>query len=150
MNLRTSAITSAAIIVAALISSCASSDSRLLGQWRSNRTHSVATFPHRKNLSVDKRAQFDGFFGRLTLTYTRRHVLAELPPRANEAPFRERTPYRVVAADSDSVTIKGKDLLSATETLTAIHFVGPNRYWVPIGTSGGREYFDRVDTCQKR
>ena len=62
-----------------------------------------------------------------------------------EPPFRQRIPYRVLASDADSVTVAFTDTLSCEETTKRLHFVGPNRYWIPLGSGGGREYFDRVD-----
>ena len=78
-------------------------------------------------------------FGRLTLAYTRRYIYSELPPKENEPPYRQRIPYRVLASDASSVTI------STADTTMKIHFIGPNRYWIPLGTKGVREYFDRID-----
>ena len=138
-------MTAASLVILALVSGCASSDSRLIGRWHSNRSLSLVTFPHRKQLPSAKRAFFDGIFGRLTLSYTRRYIFSELPPKGTEEPFRQRIPYRVLTSDSDSVTINSKDISSGSETTTPIHFVGPNRYWIPLGTKGGREYFDRLN-----
>lgn len=135
----------AAVAMVTLASGCASSDSRLLGHWRSNRALTITTLPHRKQLSPVKRAFFDGIFGRLNLTYTRRYIYSELPPKRTEPPFRQRIPYRVVAFDGDSVTIATKGASSAAESTTEIHFIGSHRYWIPLGTKGGKEYFDRLD-----
>lgn len=135
----------AAVAIVALASGCASSDSRLIGRWRSNRALTITTFPHRKQLPPAKRAFFDGIFGRLTLTYTRRYIYSELPPKQTEAPFRQRLPYRVLASDTDSVTIATEDTPSAADSTKQIHFIGPNRYWIPLGTKGGKEYFDRLN-----
>jgi hypothetical protein len=135
----------AAIAIVALVTGCASSDSRLLGRWQSNRSLTIATFPHRKQLPAAKRAFFDGMFGRLTLNYTRRYIYSELPPKETEPPFRQRIPYRVLASDADSVTIATNDTSSPDDSTKQIHFIGPNRYWIPLGTKGGREYFDRLN-----
>ena len=136
-------VTAIALAVVALVSGCMSADSRLIGHWRSNRPLSIATFPHRRQLTPDKRAFFDDLFGKLTLAYTRRYIHTQLPPRSTEPPFRRRIPYRVLASDSESVTIALEDRSADPDSTKKIHFVGPNRYWIPLGSKGGREYFDR-------
>jgi hypothetical protein len=133
-----------AVAAVSLVSGCSSSDSRLIGDWRSNRALTVASFPPQRKLTPDRRASFDGLFGRLTLNYTRRYLYTHLPTKSTEPPFRQRIPYRVLASDAGSVTIALKDSLGGQHTTQQIHFVGPNRYWIPLGTKGAREYFDRL------
>ena len=139
-----STVAAAALAMVALVSGCASSDSRLVGNWRSNRALSIATFPHRDQLTSDKRAFFDSMFGRLTLTYTRRYIQTELPPKGSGQPFRQSIPYRVLASDANSVTIVLKDTLTGHDATKQIHFVGADRYWIHLGTKDSREYFDRL------
>lgn len=134
----------ASLLAATLLSACESHDSRLIGRWRSNRELSIRTFPHREKLAADKRAIFDNLFGKLTLTYTQRYVETEMPSTGSEAPFRQRSAYRIISSDADSVTVAFEDAPIEGDTTKVIHFEGPNRYWIPVGISNGKEYFDRV------
>lgn len=138
-------LTAAVIAVATVASGCASSDPRLVGRWRSNRPLSTATFSVRNRLTPTKRALFDSIFGKYVLTYTPRYIDTEMPAKNTRRPYRQRIPYRVVASDAESVTIVGKERPGSGESTKRIHFVGPNRYWISVGTSGGREYFDRLE-----
>ena len=134
----------AAASIAALVTGCASADSRLIGRWHSNRPLTVASFPHRQHLSPARRTSFDSLFGRLSLTYSRRYIHSELPVRDSDQLSRQRIPYRVLATTDDSVTIETGDN-SQRGTPTVIHFISPNRYWMPLPGMRGREYFDRVN-----
>jgi len=134
----------AALATVALFSGCRATDARLIGKWRSNGPLSVPTFPHRQQLTAEKRAFLDGMFGRLTVTYSERYCESELPPKHDEEPSRQRIVYRVIASDADSVTIELKDAPTGHDITNLIHFVGPNRYWISVGDRGGREYFDRL------
>jgi hypothetical protein len=138
-------LTAVAIFVAVLGSGCASTDSRLIGRWRSNRPLSVSTFAVRNRLTPAKRALFDSIFGKFTLTYTSRYIDTEMPSKDAAQPYRQRIPYRVVASDAESVTIVAKDSPGFGESTKRIHFVGQKRYWISVGSSAGREYFDRLE-----
>ncbi len=141
---RSAAKAIALLLVGVLFWGCHASDSRLIGRWKSNRDLSITTFPHRERLSPEKRAIFDGVFGRLTVTYTRHHVEIDMAAMAQEQPIRERARYRVIGSTANSVTVRFRDVPFEGDSTKTIHFVGPDRYWILVGESGGREYFDRV------
>ena len=125
-------------------SGCASTDSRLIGTWKSNRKLTLPTFPNREQLTSDKRAFFDSIFGKLRVTYATRQMTMELPGESGAPPFRQSCAYRLSSFDADSVTIVHPDAVTGKQTSTVVHFDGPSRYWVAVGEKGGREYFDRV------
>jgi hypothetical protein len=125
-------------------SGCASSDSRLIGTWKSNRELTLPTFPNREQLTPDKRAFFDSIFGKVRVTYSARQMTTELPGESGAPPFRQSYAYRVSSFDTNSVTIRHPDPITGNQTSTIIHFEGTSRYWEAVGEKGGREYFDRV------
>jgi hypothetical protein len=134
----------ALLFVAVILVGCAAYDSRLEGRWKSNRELTMASFTVRKFLSPAGRAKVSSIFGKLVLNYDRGTVIEEMPSSSGQPPWRHRSRYRVVAADSDSLVYVMAQGPFGKPLISYVHFDGPNRYWIYLGSSGTKEYFDRI------
>ena len=112
-------------------------DRRLLGTWCSDREATVAEWRFRKRLSPEKRRRFLDIFGHLRITYSPTRVRVIF--HKEEAVGR----YELLATDPESVAIRhGVMSLDETPRIQHLHFEGPDRYWIALGSN--REWFKRV------
>ena len=133
------------LVVAIALVGCATHDPRLEGRWKSNKGLSAATFRPQKSFLQAARAKFASIFGKLVVTYDHGTVTAEMPSSNGEPPWRHRSRYRVVASDADSlVYVMVRGPFDDKPQISYIHFDSPNRYWIYMGSSGAKEYFDRI------
>ena len=144
MNTNQVALFAALFANITLLVGCASRDRRIEGRWKSNKQLTVATIQLRKPITPAKRAKLDDIFGKLVLVYDRTHISAEMPPCNGYPVWCNRTRYRVVASDHDSLAYISSNPLTGEREISHIHFDGPNRYWLYLPVIGWREYFDRI------
>jgi hypothetical protein len=81
-------------------------------------------------------------FGRLELRYTRDRCYSRYEGHESVST------YKVVAKDKYSVAVVSANPVAGRQ-IVHIHFAG-SRYWVPLGSSGLREFFKRVKGKNKR
>ena len=117
-------------------------DARLVGTWRSDRRRTIEEIEARSDIPEPRRAALSALFGHLTLRYTRTHCYSTFKGKT------ERLPYRVVAANSDSLVVVSPSALAEEESIHHIRFDDleprPGHYWVSLGTI--REFFRRIKT----
>jgi len=135
------------ILSMGLLAGCTRGDTRLLGQWRSNRDATVAAAlqqdPRWRQLPPEKFERFRDMFGDMTLTYSDGMVTTIYHGKQDS--FR----YRVVSRGSDFVVIRTETPLMDKDRDIRIRFVdGGASYWVDTGPLGNdlQERFDRVTT----
>lgn len=115
---------------------------RLRGVWKSNRELTLATFKNLPPMNAERRARFEGIFGKLTITYESARLCSRLPDEASEPIWQE---YKVVIEHGDVVWIESYDSIQKAKIRIQITFEGENRYWIHLDESKGtKEYFDRV------
>ncbi len=83
-------------------------------------------------------------FGKLTLTFDGRYFTSEMPRKRGEDAWIQRERYRIVASDEESLVYVFQKSRKDPKTIQRVYFDGPNRYWIYLGSSGWKEYFDRV------
>lgn len=75
-------------------------DRRLLGAWRSDKTQTLSEWRFAPGTSPEASAKVEALFGKLVLRYTRARVFTEFEGDKTVCP------YRVVAADEQSVAME--------------------------------------------
>ena len=133
-----------ALVCFALVGGCASTDPRLIGSWKSNKKLTVASLRYPKPIAAAKRARFESLFGKMVVTYDRTHVTLETPPTPGQPAWRDRSRYRVVASDQNSVALVSTNPLTGEREISHVHFDSPDRYWLYLYGTGWKEYFDRI------
>jgi len=123
-------------LLANIAGHCEMRDSRLIGTWKSDRHRTLREIRPCDDLSPRAQSLYDRVFGKLILKYTQTTFTASGIGDA------ERTKYRVIASDSESVVIQFADALTESSILRQIHFDGPDRYWIALGRF--REWFRRL------
>lgn len=120
----------------------------LIGSWKSNRELSVATVKLANPLPPEKRARFDNlFFGNAVITFSPTEYSVFTPALEKYPAKTVTTGYRIVAASDRQMVIRTRDEKTQKDEDDALHFEGPNRFWMEItGVAGvtGHDYYDRV------
>jgi hypothetical protein len=111
-------------------------DSRLLGTWRSDAPTTVRELAVRRDMKLAKHKELARMFGKLELRYTRNRCYSRYEGHESVSK------YKVVAKDKYSVAVVSASPVAGRQ-IVHIHFAG-SRYWVPLGSSGLREFFKRV------
>ncbi len=105
----------------------------------------MATFRSDKKISSEAADKLAEIFGRLTITYDKSMLHAALPPNKNdESEWTHSSRYAVKEKTSTGVVVSAKSSLGEEDEITKITFDGSDRYWIPLGSSGKREYFDKI------
>jgi hypothetical protein len=137
-----------AIVAVTVFAGCTSQDARLEGTWKSNRALTMATIenlrPRSQPLTPSTRTTLSGLFGRLTVSYNRGVVVCNMPSIDGRPDIRTSYPYRIVAADADSLVYIARESSAQKPELNHIYFDGPNRYWIYLHQTGIKECFDRI------
>jgi len=115
-------------------------DSRLIGTWRSDARKTVREIASRRDMRLAKNKKLASMFGKLELRYTRSRCYSRFED------YESVSAYKVVAKDKYSVVVVSMNPI-AGKTIVHIHFDG-NHYWVPLGSSGLREFFKRVKSAR--
>lgn len=115
------------------------SDTRLLGTWQSDLRKTSEEARDRCGIPPRKRKQFKLLFGKLQVRFTRARICLESEGE------KSIVPYRVVAKDERSVTIRAPGLLEPGEQeIFHIHFEG-KYYWIWPAPGQFPEYFRRIE-----
>jgi hypothetical protein len=109
-------------------------DQRLLGVWRSDKAQTLSEWVFSLGTSAETSAKIEAWFGKLVLRYTPARVFTQFEGDKTVCP------YRVIAADEQSVTIVRRT--EGRDEIQHIHFSGENSYW--ISCCRNREFFSRV------
>lgn len=137
---------------------CSDDDPRLQGAWKSNREETVAAIfredPRWAKATPERRKQFGGIFGNMTVTYSNQVATMGTPALTigtTALPASTNTMhYKVVEKGENHVVIQpvaepGDTM--ASEGRRRIQFVdGGSGYWLDLGDlmPGQKEKFDRV------
>jgi len=111
-------------------------DKRLLGTWRSDRQRTLKEWSFPPGTTRKHRRFLRGIFGKLRLTFTRKHIQYVLKD------WRHVAEYRVIGRDAYSVATISLDFLGKEWHVEHIHFDGKNSFWISVGRN--REFFKRV------
>src|SRR6266850_6664890 len=111
-------------------------DSRLIGTWRSDARKTAHEIAARRDMRLAKNKKLVSLFGKLELRYTGRLCYSRFEDHESVSA------YKVVAKDEYTVALVTFNPLGGKQ-IVHIHFDG-NYYWVPLGSSGLREFFKRV------
>jgi hypothetical protein len=145
-----------------LVAGCSSAfacEPNLVGTWKSDAPTTMAFF--RENARLEPKAEdfLQALFGHMTLTFAENDLHTVMPdikvPVAGKLrPFagsEERKPYKILFCNSDTVVYLAKEAFGERDEATTFHFVGPDTFWVYLGSNrpgvpdlNGREYFQRV------
>jgi hypothetical protein len=138
-------------ILVLFISSCADPEKeRLYGSWKSNKDLTISTFHYKKKAPLKARKKVEDIFGKLELTYTKSEIIAFSPSLGSKGgPWHQKFKYKILGHDADSVVILSRNPLTNKPEITQIHFIGKDRYWVYLYSSGWKEYFDRINKTEQ-
>lgn len=108
-------------------------DKRLLGTWRSDKERTTKLWRYKTELDPEKKAEFEGIFGKLVRRFTATHVYSEFDGDKTS------TAYWVVGSDSRSVVIATRE---EDQVQLQQIFFEENSFYVVTGYS--LEFFVRV------
>jgi hypothetical protein len=111
-------------------------DSRLIGTWRSDARKTTREIASRRDMRLAKNKKLLSLFGKLELRYTKSLCFSRFKGHESVST------YKVVAKDDHSVALVTLNPIAGKQ-IVHIHFDG-NHYWVPLGSSGLREFFKRL------
>jgi hypothetical protein len=118
-----------------------------IGSWKSNRELTIATIQMKREVKPELRQRFDDLFGKMTVTYDGKEVVAYTPATEKSVEWRYTAAYTVVMATDTKLVFRSQNAQTKVLENTTITFEGSDRYWVSISVPGvldGREYFDRI------
>jgi len=126
-------------------------DRRLIGYWKSDRQRTFRDYVPKRRVKPKTLRRFKAYFGKLTIYYGYRQYCTDLKGE------KDIGTYEVIASDHDSVVIMTREYglfdgdIKKKDTLTQIHFDGPNHYWVWVRLINGdfREFFKRIPKLSK-
>jgi hypothetical protein len=116
-------------------------DSRLIGTWRSDARKTALEIAARRDLRLPKNKKLLGLFGKLELRYIKQLCFSRFKDHESVSA------YKVVAKDDYSVALVMVNPIAGKQ-IVHIHYDG-NYYWVPLGSSGLREFFKRVKSKKR-
>ncbi len=146
------------VLTATAACTAAQAEPRLVGQWQSDREHTMAFAQERAKLE-DKTKLFLGqMMGRMTLRFDRERVRSDMPDwrsvnAAGEASnligFSETRRYKVLGKTASQIAITSVDPSTRQKIITVYNFDNDDRMWVYLGGTSFpqmniREYFVRV------
>ena len=111
-------------------------DSRLVGTWRSDARKTGREISARRDMRLPRNKKLLSLFGKLELRYTRSLCYSRFKGHDSVSA------YKIVAKDDYSVALVTVNPIAGKQ-IVHIHFDG-DHYWVPLGSSGLREFFKRV------
>jgi len=132
------------ILILGFLAGCARDDTRLHGEWRSNRDATVAAAfqrdPRWTNGAPEKVERFRDMFGHMTVIYS--NGMATSSFRGESGSFR----YRVIERGSDFVVIRSDAPMNKGRDIRIRFDAGGASYWIETGPLGFglQEKFDRV------
>src|SRR5262249_3815278 len=117
-------------------------DSRLIGTRKSDSRRTAKEIAVHRDVSASKKAKLQRFLGKLEHRYTRTRCYSRLGDHVWD------TPYTVVAKDAWSAALVVLDPVEGKK-IVHVHFEG-DCYWITLGFSGIREFFNRVKPKRER
>jgi hypothetical protein len=118
-------------------------DPRLIGTWRSDAQKTIRELATRADMRLAKNKKLATLFGKLELRFTPSHYYFRYED------VKSVCPYKVAAKDEYSVAIVSTSPIAGRQ-ITHINFEGSSYYWVPLGSSGLREFFKRVKSKPRK
>lgn len=151
------------LVVAFVLTGCATGDPRLEGTWRSHKVPmpvemvkqtKMETVRVRKGSRKTKQVPRTVMVAKtksappyvdLVLKYEGASVTMLIPGENGGPPLKRKLAYKVAASDANSVAIAIPQPGTGTPDTIKIVFDGPNRYYVdPANGEGWKEYYERV------
>jgi hypothetical protein len=138
----------------------ASSNMALIGEWHLDHDATMAWTKHHAPMAKDKEVELDGFAGHLTYKFTKGLISWELTDYdvnidgrvLHRKGSRYSSPYTIVSATPQTVTVSAQDPDTLSMYTTDVHFEGRDTMWLSLANqrltavddANARAYFVRV------
>jgi hypothetical protein len=130
-------------IMIACIAGCSSPDaetidSRLIGKWTSDRGKTLRWIKDHRTIRPDILRKMAGRFGRMSIEYTDKKVIATHDNRRSEFEI------VILGRDHDSVAVMSQDPITQKKEILLLRFENDDTYSVYISPLEIREFFVRI------